>query len=82
MKLVRLSQSVPDFVLNVSLSMYRQGQASGMDGTLTLIFTISETIRDNKKFIKRYQNTFKSYEKFQSLEELAQKLSMPSLFDF
>ena len=30
----------------------RQGQASGMDGTLTLISTISETIRDRKKLIK------------------------------
>ena len=31
-----------------------QGQASGMDGTLTLIFAIAETIRDSKKFIKEY----------------------------
>ena len=31
-----------------------QGQASGMDGTLTLIFAISKTIRDSKKFIKKH----------------------------
>ena len=31
-----------------------QGQASGMDGTLTLIFAISKTIRDSKKFIKEH----------------------------
>ena len=54
----------------------------GMDGTLTLIFTISETIRDSKKFIYRHQNTFKSYVKFQSLRDLAQKLSMPRSFKF
>ena len=50
--------------------MLSQGQASGMDGTLTLIFAISETIRDRKKFIYEHQNTFKSYEKFQSLKDL------------
>ena len=32
--------------------MTSQGQASGMDGTLTLIFAISKTIRDSKKLIK------------------------------
>ena len=31
-----------------------QGQASGMDGTLTLIFAISKTIRDSKKFINKH----------------------------
>ena len=31
-----------------------QGQASGMDGTLALIFAISKTIRDSKKFIKNH----------------------------
>ena len=31
-----------------------QGQASGMDGTLTLIFAISKTTRDSKKFIKKH----------------------------
>ena len=59
-----------------------QGQASVMDGTLTLISAISETIRDRKKLIKRHQNTFKSYEKFQSLKDLAQKLGLPRQFVF
>ena len=45
-----------------------------MNGTLKLIFAISETIGDNKKFLKRYQNTFKSYVKPPSLKDLAQKL--------
>ena len=34
--------------------MSSQGQASCMDGTLTLIFAISKTMRDSKKFIKKH----------------------------
>ena len=64
------------------LSCLIQGQASGMDGTLTLIFAISETIRDSKKFTNKHYNTSKSYVKFQSLRDLAQKLGMPRPFVF
>ena len=41
-------------VLSIPGAVLGQGQASGMDGTLTLIFAISKTIRDCKKFIKKY----------------------------
>ena len=54
-----------------SLTDYNQGKASGMDGTLALIFAISKTIGDSKKFIKKHLNTFKTYVKFQSLRDLA-----------
>ena len=47
--LVRLIGTVQQNVFRPQFS--NQGQASGMDGTLTLIFAISETIRDIKKFI-------------------------------
>ena len=36
----------------VNFDILIQGQASGMDGTLKLIFAISKNIRDSKKFIK------------------------------
>ena len=42
-----------------------------MDRTLTLIYAISEDIRDIKKFMYRYQNIFKSYVKFEILKVLA-----------
>ena len=48
--------------------------APGMDRALMLIFAISEIKKDIKKFIYKCQNTFKSYKKFQSLKDLAQKL--------
>ena len=35
-----------------------------------------------KKFISRYQNTFKGYVKFQCFKDLAQKLSVPCPFLF
>ena len=41
-----------DAFIKFSYCYVDQGQASGMDGTLKLIFAISETIRDSKKFIK------------------------------
>ena len=53
-----------------------------MDRTLKLIFTISQTVRYIKKLYKRHQNSFKSYEKFQTLKDLAQKLMLPRLFVF
>ena len=39
---------------NARYPLVSQGQASGMDGTLTLIFAISKTIRDSKKFINKH----------------------------
>ena len=50
-----------------------------MDGTLELIFAISQTVRNIKKLHNRHQNNFKRCEKFQSLKDLAQKLSQSSL---
>ena len=53
-----------------------------MDGTLTLIFAISKTTRDSKNLIKKHSNIFKSYVKFQSLKDLANKLSVSNPFVF
>ena len=53
-----------------------------MDRTLKLIFAISQTMRNIKELYKRHQNNFKSYEKFQNLKDLAQKLSPPRPFVF
>ena len=63
-------------------SIINQGQASGMEGTLALIFAISKTMRDSKKFINKHLNTLKSYVKFQSLKDLAEKISLLCPFVF
>ena len=49
-------QDAMSFLYHAHCRVYvmSQGQASGMDGTLTVIFAISKTIRDSKKFIKKH----------------------------
>ena len=48
---VEIKRKARTKIYNTKIS---QGQASGMDGTLTVIFAISKTIRDSKKFIIKH----------------------------
>ena len=54
----------------------RTRTAPGMDGTLSLIFAITETITEIKKFIERHKIIFKNCVKFLNLKDLAQKLTL------
>ena len=70
--------NIPIFIQEIGISKNICSRtATGMDGTLTLIFAFSETITDIKKFIYWNKNAFKSYVKFQSFKDLAQKLGAP-----
>ena len=51
-----------------------QGQASGMDGTLTLIFAISKTIRDSRELMKKALKHLQKLCKIPKFEEPASKI--------
>ena len=53
-----------------------------MDPGLKGKLLISETITDIKKIQYYHLNIFKSYENFENLESVAQKLSLPCPFQF